>query len=120
MLSTKLRVRNAEQQLDLVLRAISDQTRRTLIARLARGPAMITELAEPFKMSLPAVSKHLRVLERARLVERSVNGRVHRFSLTPEALLSVEQWLSYYRTFWADNLEHLASYAEKHKRTKTR
>ncbi|HLO00959.1 MAG TPA: metalloregulator ArsR/SmtB family transcription factor [Pyrinomonadaceae bacterium] len=118
MASTNLRPKTAERQLDLVLGAISDKTRRALIARLARGPGMITELAEPFKMSLPAVSKHLRVLEDARLVERSVSGRVHRFSLTPEALRTVEQWLGSYRPFWEDNLDRLERYAQKKKGTK--
>ena len=114
------RKKTSARQLDVVLRAISDQTRRALLARLARGPAMVTELAEPFNMSLPAVSKHLRMLERARLVQRSVNGRVHSFSMAPERLQAVEQWLSHYRPFWEDNLEDLARYAEKNKRTRSR
>jgi DNA-binding transcriptional ArsR family regulator len=113
MLSMNTRKKASAQQLDLVLHAISDQTRRALLARLARGPAMVTELAEPFNMSLPAVSKHLRMLERARLVERSVKGRVHSFSLAPERLQAVEQWLSHYRSFWGENLERLASFTEK-------
>jgi DNA-binding transcriptional ArsR family regulator len=120
MLSTNTRKKTSAQQLDVVLRAISDQTRRALLARLARGPAMVTELAEPFNMSLPAVSKHLRVLERARLVERSVSGRVHSCSLAPEPLRTVQQWLSHYQSFWGDNLEGLARYAEKDKRTRPR
>jgi DNA-binding transcriptional ArsR family regulator len=121
MLSTNsAKKKPSDRQLNLVLRAISDPTRRTLLARLARGPAMVTELAEPFKMSLPAVSKHLRILERARLVNRSVSGRVHSFSLTPGPLQSVEEWLSDYRSFWEGTLDRLASYAEESKKNKAR
>ena len=71
----------SDDRLDLVFRALGDRTRRALLARLAEKPAMVTELAEPFAMSLPAVSRHIRVLERARLVVRKVDGRVHRCSL---------------------------------------
>ncbi len=107
-----------EAQLSLVFQAISDQTRRALLTRLTQGgPAMITQLAEPFDMSLPAVSKHLRVLERAQLVERSVQGRVHTFSVTPNALQSVEQWLNHYRSFWTENLDRLEAFAEVSGRT---
>jgi DNA-binding transcriptional ArsR family regulator len=74
---------------------------------------MITELAEPFEMSLPAASKHLRVLERARLVRRSVDGRVHRCSLDIEPLVDVEKWLVYYRSFWTDRLDALAHLLEE-------
>ena len=102
----------SESQLSLVLQAISDETRRALLARLIHGPAMITQLAEPFEMSLPAVSKHLRVLERAHLVKRSVEGRVHTFSVTPEPLQTLEQWLSHYRFFWAGNLDRLEAFAK--------
>lgn len=87
-------------QLDRVFRALGDRTRRALLARLARKPAMITELAEPFAMSLPAVSRHIRVLEGAGLVRRAVDGRVHRCSLRAEPLKAVEEWLGHYRKFW--------------------
>src|SRR5258705_10534684 len=120
MLSTNLKNKTAEKQLDLVLRAISDRTRRALLARLAHGPAKITDLAEPFNMSLTAVSKHLRVLERARLVDRTINGRVHSCALAPGPLKAVEEWLSQYREFWGDNLERLARFAEGSKKTRPR
>ena len=77
---------------------------------------MVTELAEPFAMSLPAVSKHLKVLERAGLVVRAVDGRIHRCSLAPEPLLRAEQWIDCYRSFWQDALEALAHYMEQRKR----
>jgi len=72
---------SAEDRLDLVFRALGDRTRRAMLAQLGRGSAIIRELAEPFKMSLPAVCKHLRVLERAGLAQRSIDGRVHHCSL---------------------------------------
>jgi DNA-binding transcriptional ArsR family regulator len=95
-----------------VFRALADRTRRALLMRLARGPAMIGELAAPFEMSLPAVSKHIKVLERAELVSRAIDGRVHRCSLRPESLRDVEQWLVFYRGFWTDTLDALAAYVE--------
>lgn len=101
-----------DDRLDLIFRALGDRTRRALLARLAQGPAKVTELAEPFAMSLPAVSKHLKVLERAELVARSVDGRVHRCSLRPETLETVSDWLEFYRVFWQDNLDALARYVE--------
>jgi DNA-binding transcriptional ArsR family regulator len=74
---------------------------------------MVTELAEPLPMSLPAVSKHLRVLEQARLVSRTVSGRVHRCSLDTAALNEVEGWLRERRTFWERSLESLAAQFER-------
>jgi DNA-binding transcriptional ArsR family regulator len=112
-MSSSRRARPAfERRLDLVFRALGDQTRRRLLARLAQKPAMVTELAAPFAMSLPAVSRHIKVLERARLVRRAVDGRVHHCSLDVEPLREVEQWLDRYRVFWEDNLESLARYVE--------
>jgi DNA-binding transcriptional ArsR family regulator len=73
---------------------------------------MVTELARPFAMSLPAVSRHIRVLERARLVTRQVNGKSHRCTLRAAALRDAEQWLGDYRSFWESTLESLACYVE--------
>jgi DNA-binding transcriptional ArsR family regulator len=99
---------NGEVHLDLVFRALGDQTRRALLARLADKPAMVTELAQPFAMSLPAVSRHIRVLEHAGLVARTVDGRVHHCSLSATPLKDVEMWLSQYRRFWEGTLDSLA------------
>jgi len=101
-----------EDRLDLVLRAIADRTRRALLARLVQGPARVTDLAAPFDMSLVAVSKHLKVLERARLIERDIEGRVHRCSFQAEPLREVERWLDHYRVFWTDTLDALARHVE--------
>jgi DNA-binding transcriptional ArsR family regulator len=81
---------------------------------------MITDLAEPFAMSLPAVSKHLKVLEGAGLVVRAVDGRIHRCTLAPEPLRTAEQWLDCYRSFWENTLDALASYVERQKKTQAK
>ena len=105
-----------DDRLDLVFGALSDRTRRALLAELQDAPAMITELANGFPMSLPAVSKHLRVLERAGLVKRTVDGRVHRCEIEAQPLLQARDWLDGYRLFWEENLEALASFVEGRKR----
>lgn len=97
-------------QLDLVFKALGDQTRRELLSRLAAGPAMVSQLAEPFDMSLPAVGKHLRVLENAGLLERSITGRVHQCSLNALPLRSAEKWLMLYQRFWGETLDSLNEY----------
>lgn len=105
--------RTRDAYLDVVFRALGDQTRRALLARLARAPAMITELAEPFALSLPAVSRHIKVLEHARLLRRTVDGRIHYCALEPEPLRAVDRWLRHYRPFWDAKLEALARYVER-------
>lgn len=102
----------ATDRLDVVFHALGDRTRRALLARLARKPAMITELARPFAMSLPAVSRHIRVLEHAGLVTRTIDGRTHQCSLNVGPLRTAEGWLNRYRRFWDGNLEQLARYVE--------
>jgi DNA-binding transcriptional ArsR family regulator len=103
---------SADARLDAVFHALADPTRRALLARLAVRPGMITELAKPFDMSLPAVSRHIRVLEDAGLVARNVDGRVHECSLAAAPLKTVEAWLAYYRRFWQGNLEALERYID--------
>ena len=105
--------RRDDQQLDLVFTALANKTRRDLLSRLGRAPAKITDLAEPYDMSLPAVSKHLRVLERAGLVIREVDGRVHKCSLDTAPLKEAERWLSYYREYWDQTLDSLARHVAK-------
>jgi DNA-binding transcriptional ArsR family regulator len=112
MSSANSRRASTDERLDAVFHALGHSTRRELLAQLARRPAMITELADPFAMSLPAVSRHIRVLEEAGLVTRSVDGRMHRCSLNPKPFKTIESWLIHYRKFWEDNLEALAHYVE--------
>jgi DNA-binding transcriptional ArsR family regulator len=99
--------------LDAILHALSDRTRRQLLRRLADGPAMVGELAKPIDMTRVAVAKHLRVLEQARLITRTADGRARMCALTPGPLRAVERWLTDYREFWNDKLEALARYAEE-------
>jgi DNA-binding transcriptional ArsR family regulator len=99
-----------DDQLDRVFRALADRTRRAILRRLSTGSATITELAAPFGMSLPGVSKHLTVLEQAGLVARTVEGRVRRCSLQPGPLREADSWLVEYRSFWESALDSLASY----------
>ncbi len=113
MLSRIKSTPSAQDGLDRVFHALSDRTRRALLARLAEGSATVSELAQPFPMSLPAVSKHLRVLEAARLVVREVDGRLHRCSLAPGPLPDVEHWLEYYRSFWGETLDALGRYVDE-------
>jgi DNA-binding transcriptional ArsR family regulator len=101
-----------DDRLDAVFHALGDRTRRALLARLRARPAMITELAKPFAMSLPALSRHIRVLEHAGLIARTIDGRVHQCSLNAEPLKSIEAWIGHYREFWEGNLESLARHIE--------
>ena len=106
-------MRSTDDRLDHLFGALSDRTRRKMVARLARAPATIGELAEPFAMSLPAVSKHVRVLERAGLVRRTIDGRIHRCALQRKRLKDANDWIERYTSFWADTLDALAAFVEK-------
>jgi DNA-binding transcriptional ArsR family regulator len=101
-----------ESKLDAVFSALADPTRRRILARLARGPASVTELAEPFDMTLPAVSKHLRVLERAGLMHRERDGWYHRCRLDARPLESAVSFLARYQPFWEGTLDRLAEFVE--------
>ena len=100
------------QQLDSVFGALSDATRRAILEELALGERTVGELAEPFEISRPAISKHLRVLERAGLVQRTPEGRISRCSLDPEPLREAADWVEHYRDFWEERLDALARYLE--------
>ena len=99
-----------DSTLDLVFGALADRTRRAILERLTQGSATVTELAEPFAMSLPAISKHLSTLEKAGLVTRAKEGRIHHLSLAPDRLQEVSAWLDHYRQFWDQNLDRLADF----------
>lgn len=101
-----------DQKLDAVFSALGDPTRRRILGRLASGPASISELAEPFAMTLPAVSKHLRVLERAGLLRRERDGWYHRCYLESGPLKSAASFLARYQPFWEHTLDELARYVE--------
>ena len=95
--------------LDATLLALSDPTRRKIIERLRRGPARVTEVARPFRISLNAVSKHIRMLERAKLIKRRVAGREHILCFEPAPLAEAEAWISAQRAFWNAELDDLAA-----------
>ena len=98
-----------EAALDRVFSALSDRTRRAMVRVLAERECSVTELAEPFEISLAAVSKHLGVLERAGLVRRRRDGRTHYCSLRPEALTDALDWISIYQQFWVQRFDSLAA-----------
>lgn len=97
----------ATPQLDAVFHALGDATRRQMLRDLACGERTVSQLAEPFAMSLAAASKHIKALENAGLIYRQVRGRTHFCSLDPRPLASAHQWLSFYETFWTDRLNVL-------------
>jgi DNA-binding transcriptional ArsR family regulator len=96
--------------LDQVYGALADPTRRAIIGILAEGEVNVGSLAERFPISLNGVSKHVKVLERAGLVERTVQGREHRLRLNPEPFREASMWLEHYRTFWEDRLGALEAF----------
>jgi DNA-binding transcriptional ArsR family regulator len=103
----------ASDPLSTTFAALADPTRRAILARLASGEASVTELAEPFTMSLPAVSRHLKVLERAGLIARGREAQWRPCRLDPSALKPVDAWLDSYRQFWAAKLDRLETYLGK-------
>lgn len=96
--------------LSATLAALADPTRRAILARLLEGEASVSELAQPFEMTMPAVSKHLKVLERARLIERSHRAQWRPCRLTPEPLRDVADWVEHYRELWESRLDRLGDY----------
>ena len=100
------------RRLDVAFAALSDPTRRAILDRLALGPARVGDLARPFRMSAPAISKHLRVLERAGLLRQRRLGRVRECRLAPEPLRDAQSWLERYARFWTRQLDTLAAFLE--------
>lgn len=97
--------------LSMTLSALADPTRRAILARLTTGEASVSELAEPFDMSLVAVSKHLKVLEKAGLISKGREAQWRPCRLEPKPLRQVDDWLESYRQFWNENLDRLEAYA---------
>jgi DNA-binding transcriptional ArsR family regulator len=104
-----------EEALDQVFMALADPTRRQLVRLLAEQDRTVGELAEPFSMSLAAVSKHIKVLEAAGIVTRRVDGRVHTLALQPEALSGALDWITIYRNFWSRRLDALDEFTSADK-----
>ena len=107
----------ADDRLDKAFAALAHPIRRAILSRLTRGEsASVGELAEPFDVSLMAVSKHLKVLDEAGLIRREKDGRVHRCSFDPEALEDARDWIETHRAFWTQQLDSLADYLERPRR----
>jgi DNA-binding transcriptional ArsR family regulator len=117
--------RTAPRHLDATFAALADPTRRAILARLATGEASVTQLAAPFKMSQPAISKHLKVLERAGLISRGRDAQRRPRRLEAKPLAEATKWLERYREYWEGNYQRLDALLEelkttKRKRTSTR
>jgi DNA-binding transcriptional ArsR family regulator len=106
-------VKHSSSTLNRTFAALADPTRRRILSHLARGDRCVTDLARPYSMSLPAVSKHLRVLEKAGLLRRRRYGRVHQLKLQAKPLQQAARWVEEYRKFWEASLDRLAEYLEK-------
>lgn len=102
-------------QLSTTFAALADPTRRAILARLALGEASVGELAEPFDISLPAISRHLKVLENARLIARERDAQWRRCRIEPEGLKAAADWVEQYRKFWEGRLDALADFLETKK-----
>lgn len=105
-------VNNLSERLDTVFFALSDPTRRAILEQLAHGEASGTELARPFSISVPAISKHLRVLEHAHLILHRKDGRTHRFRLAARPMQEAATWLEHYRQLWEEQFDSLDTYLQ--------
>jgi len=101
-----------DRRLDAVFAALSDTTRRGMLAHLSHGPATIGELGGPYDISKPAVSKHVKTLEQAGLIRRRKDGRLHRCTLRPQPMARAQDWIERQRRFWERSLDALADYLD--------
>ncbi len=109
-------VKSENQRLDVIFHALGDSTRRAILRDVSSAEKSVSEIAEPYRMSLAAVSKHLKVLEKAKLVSRRKEGSFQWVKLNPTTLKSAEQWISYYQQFWGVRLDALQELLEKRKK----
>lgn len=103
---------NNDDVLDPIFTALSDPTRRAMIARLKAGEMSVADLAKPFAVSKSAITKHLKMLERAQLLERRIEGRTHFCRLNPRPLQEINDWISHYTVFWNDKFDALEQFVE--------
>jgi DNA-binding transcriptional ArsR family regulator len=106
-------VKYSDVGLDRTFAALADPIRREILGRLTRGEASVSEIAEPFSISLPAVMKHLSYLERAGLVSGAKKGRVHKFQLVAAPMQDAAEWIAAYKRFWGKQLDSLVRYLDK-------
>jgi len=109
----------SDSQLDQVFFALSDGTRRAILARLTEGSTTVGELAKPFNISKPAVSRHMKILERAGLIDRVVHGRQHTCSLSTIGLQTAEDWINFHRKFWESRFDALENLLKEQEPDKT-
>jgi DNA-binding transcriptional ArsR family regulator len=109
-------VPNQSADLGRVFQALADPTRRAVLEKLSRGPAAMSELAQPFRMALPSFAQHLDVLEDCGLVRSSKEGRIRTYQLAPQSLKAAEGWLAKQRALWARRLDQLDDYLKEQKR----
>jgi len=105
--------KDKKDRLSTVLLAMGDPTRREILKKVSQGEPSVLEIAESFPISLPAISKHLKVLERAGLISRKREGRVHRFKLNARPMKDASEWIRNYEQFWQVQLDSLEAYLEK-------
>lgn len=111
---------NKGEPLDATFSALADPTRRGILEQLAKGQTRVTDLAKPYSMSLPAISKHLRVLEKAGLIRRSRVGREHRIRVDPKPIQAARDWIQFYATHWQQQFDALDAFlAEAQRKNKT-
>jgi DNA-binding transcriptional ArsR family regulator len=103
----------ADDRLSVIFGALADPTRRAILARLAEGDATVTELAEPFSISMPAISRHLKVLERAGLISRNRSGQWRSSTLEAAPLREVTAWMEHYRRYWDENFSRLDAHLRR-------
>lgn len=104
---------SSQDRLSLTFAALSDPTRRAILMRLAKGESSVKELASPFQMSLPAITKHLKVLERAGLISRTKDAQWRPCKLEAQALQEASSWVEQYRVFWEESMDRLEEYLAK-------
>lgn len=106
-----------EESLDRIFHSVADATRRSILDRLRKGPLTVSELAQPYEMSLNAVSKHIKILEKAGLVRRNIQGREHLCEVEGKRLEEAMNWMQHYASFWSDRIDALEQHLiEKRKR----
>lgn len=105
-------VKYNNKQMSAIFHALADPTRRKILSLVAKQERQASELAQAFQISFPAVSKHLKVLEKAQLIQRDINGRFHRFHFNEKTMKKAYDWIALYRKFWTERLDSLAAFLE--------
>jgi len=107
-------VNYVDQQLSQIFSALSDSTRRAMLARLAKEDMSVSELSKPFSMTKSAITKHVKILENAGLLDRTIDGRIHRCRLEPKPLSAISEWMAFYEKFWNKKLDAYLENKEAH------